>query len=76
MGVASDAKTYFESIEECAMINGIKGSTEVERQENSGLSLVHGIETIKREEKSCLSRVIGSVRWLVWVEIMESRDIW
>ena len=31
MGVASDAKTYLESIEECAMINGIKGSTKVER---------------------------------------------
>ena len=56
MGVASDAKTYLESIEECAMINGIKSSTEVEGSENDGLFPVHGIEAIiKRKEKSCLS---------------------
>ena len=29
MDVGSDAKTYLKSIEECAMINGIKGSAEV-----------------------------------------------
>ena len=55
MSVASDAKTYLESIEECAMINGIKGSTEIERWENSELSLVHGIEAIiKLKKKSFL----------------------
>ena len=40
MGVASDAKTYLESIEVCAMINGIKGSAEVEKKENSEFSPV------------------------------------
>ena len=58
------------------MVDGIKGSTEVERDKKSRFVIVGRVVTmIKSTKKSCFSGVIAAVSRLTRVEIGRSKNV-
>ena len=58
------------------MVDGIRGSTEVERDEESGFMIVgRVVDMIKSTKKICVSGVIAATSRLIRVEIGRFKNV-